>query len=312
MADLALILVMAIWGSSFSVLRFFLSGDGAGAVSPLAMSGARMTISSVILLVVLLATQSGRASLRSLFGPGSFAPQSLLRDGLAAGALLAFGFVLQIEGLARTTASRSGFLTGLLVVFTPVLEFAFFRKRPAALTTLGLALAFVGMAMLSGPIGAGGANTLFGDLLTVGCAVVFAGHIIVLGRATARHPVLPLLWLQLASVSVVSTLVGPFVEEQHLPRDPRLWAAIVYLALFATLLAFGVQTWAQRRVTPVRLAILSSLEPAFAAAWAAVLLGERLSSRELIGGALILLGVIIGELGGLFVKRSVTGPDGAG
>ena len=80
-----------------------------------------------------------------------------------------------------------------------------------------------------------------------------------------------------------------------------------YLALFATLLAFGVQTWAQKILPPVRVALISSLEPVFAALWAAVLIGERLTGRELLGGALIVLGVVVGEVGAAFraLKRAV-------
>src|SRR5207302_9237554 len=139
-----------------------------------------------------------RGQLRALFN------RALLRDGLFGGGLLALGFVLQTEGLHRTSASRSGFLTGLLVVFVPVLEMALFRKRPPLGALAGIALAFVGMALLSGPWRDESSATLVGDALTVGCAVVYAGHIIALGRVTSRHPLLPLLWLLLASVAAAA------------------------------------------------------------------------------------------------------------
>ena len=88
---------------------------------------------------------------------------------------------------------------------------------------------------------------------------------------------------------------------------PRLWLALSYLALFATLLAFGIQTWAQKILPPVRIALIGSLEPVFAALWAALLIGERLSGREFFGGALIVLGVVVGEVGSAFraLKRAV-------
>src|SRR5207248_4773013 len=121
LADLALTCIMALWGSSFAILRSLLGG---AAATPLALVSVRMAIASALLFGYLVATRAGRAQLRGLRG-------ALLRGGLFVGALLGAGFLLQIEGLQRTTASRSGFLTGTLVVLTPLIEFVFFRKRPA-------------------------------------------------------------------------------------------------------------------------------------------------------------------------------------
>ena len=286
MADLALAGIMAIWGSSFAILRALL---GTAQGSPLALVAVRMTLASALLTVylALFRPQDLKALLR----------RDLLRDGLFAGALLGIGFLLQTEGLSRTTASRSGFLTGVLVVLVPLLEFALFRKRPSPPALLGVLLAFAGITALSAPWTDANAPTLLGDTLTLGCAVVFAGQIVALGRIAPRHPVLPLLLLQLATTGALAALAGPLIEVQHLYGEPRLWLALVYLSLFATLLAFGVQTWAQKILPPVRVALLSSLEPVFAALWAALFIGERLTGRELFGGALIVIGVAVGEAG---------------
>jgi len=289
-ADLALAGIMAIWGSTFAVVRT-LVGGGSAPVSPLLLVAVRMSLASALLFVWLAA----RRQLR-------FSP-AVWRDGLICAALLGGGFLLQIEGQYRTTASRSGFLTGLLVVTVPLLEFALFRKRPPWPALLGVALAFTGLSTLSAPWADASQATLLGDWLTVGCAIVFAGHIIALGRLAPRHPVLPMLLLQLATVCALAAAFGPLVEAQHFATaQARLWLALLYLALFATLLAFGIQTWAQKILPPVRVALISSLEPVFAALWAALLIGERLSGRELFGGALIILGVAVGEAGAAWTR----------
>lgn len=310
MADLALAAVMAIWGSSFAVIRFFLGGTGAPKLaSPVLFLAARMGLATVLLAGLLAARSETRAQLRQIFSWRSARIEgSLLRSGLVCGALLAIGFLLQIEGLQRTTASRSGFLTGLLVVFTPLFELLIFRRKPPPAALAGVLLAFSGMALLAGPTGGGAANTAAGDALTVGCALVFALHIIALGRAARRHAILPLLLVQLGTVWLAAAAAGPAIEAPVLAPAPRLWLAIGYLALFATLLAFGVQTWAQRKLAPVRIALLSSLEPVFAALWASLLLGEQLAPREKLGGALIVLGVAVGEAGtALFARARAAG-----
>lgn len=290
MADLALTLIMAVWGSSFAILRS-LMGDHAA--SPLALVAVRMSLASLLLLGYLAVFH--RAQLRM--------GRELLRDGIFAGALLGVGFLLQTEGLRRTTASRSGFLTGTLVVLVPLIEFAAFRKRPPPPALAGVLLAFLGMTLLSAPWSDSSQATLLGDSLTLGCAVVFAGQIVALGRIAPKHPLLPLLLLQLATTAAFAILFGPVVETQHFESSPRLWGALSFLALFATLLAFGIQTWAQKILPPVRVALISALEPVFAALWAALLIGERLTRPELLGGALIVLGVLVGEVGAALRAR---------
>jgi drug/metabolite transporter (DMT)-like permease len=290
MADLALVALMAVWGSTFAIVRV-LVGSGSSPVSPILLVAVRMAVAFTLLFVFLVLRGSFHAS------------RDLLRDGLVCAALLGGGFLLQIEGQHRTTASRSGFLTGLLVVFVPLIEFFFFKKRPAAPQIAGVLVAVIGMAVLSRG-GAAGNAQLLGDLLTVGCAVVFAVHIVVLGRVAPRHEVLPLLLVQLGGTCAMAAICGPMVENQRFEGDPGTLAAVAYLAVFATLLAFGIQTWAQRRLSSVRFALISALEPVFAALWAALLIGERLSALELSGGALIVVGVLTGEVGAALRARS--------
>ena len=258
-----------------------------------------MALASALLGGFMALAPGRRARLRAIRG-------ELLRDGMFAGGLLGIGFLLQTEGLQRTTASRSGFLTGTLVVMVPLIEFGLFRKRPTSAALIGVLLAFTGMTALSAPWSDASQATALGDALTLACAVVFAGQIVALGRAAPRHPVLPLVLVQLATTGALAALAGPFVEAQHFSAAPRLWAALLYLAVFATLLAFGIQTWAQKVLPPVRVALISALESVFAALWAAVLIGERLTLHELAGGALIVLGVAVGEAGAMLRARART------
>src|SRR5256885_4622660 len=187
MADLALVVLMAVWGSTFAIVRV-LVGSGSSPVSPSLLVAVRMAVAFALLLFSLALRGGIRLS------------RDLLRAGLVCAVFLGAGFVLQIEGQHRTTASRSGFLTGLLVVFVPLIELVFFKKRPSAPQIAGVVIAVLGMAVLSGG-GAAGNAQLIGDLLTFGCAVGFAIHIVVLGRVAPRHEVLPLLLVQLGGTA---------------------------------------------------------------------------------------------------------------
>jgi drug/metabolite transporter (DMT)-like permease len=116
--------------------------------------------------------------------------------------------------------------------------------------------------------------------------------------------VLPLLLVQLAGTAFLALVLAPLIEPTRLVCTPATVAAVGYLAVFATLFAFGIQTWAQKKIPAVRFALLSALEPVFAALWAALLIGERLTFAELSGGALIVAGVVIGEAGAALLARA--------
>src|SRR6267143_319166 len=263
LADLALTFITAVWGSIFSIVRS-LFGDGVA--SPLALVAVRMAVASALLLAFMAATPNGRAQLRGLRG-------EVVRAGTLVGTLMGVGFLLQIEGLQRTTASRSGFLTGTLVVLVPLIELAIFRKRPALPATVGVMLALVGITVLSAPWSNVSHTTWAGDALTLGCALVFAAHVVALGRVAAKHPVSSMLLLQLDTTGVLAALAGPMMEAQHLSGTPHLWLALLYMAVFAAL-------------------------------WAALFIGERLTLSELTGGAIIVLGVVVGETGAALQARA--------
>jgi drug/metabolite transporter (DMT)-like permease len=266
LADLALTLIMAIWGSSFAILRSLL---GDAAASPLALVAVRMAIASALLFGFMLATPAGRAQLRGLRG-------GLLRDGLIAAGLLGIGFLLQTEGLQRTTASgadsspHAGGLDALI-------ELALFRKRPAKPALIGVLLAFVGITVLSAP-GAWPRGHRAGRRAHPGVCGGVCRTDRRAGSDRAEVPGDPAAALQLATTGPWRRSPDPGGSAAFL-RHPGSGWPLLYLALFATLLAFGVQTWAQKILPPVRVALISSLEPVFAALWAALLIGAAGPAR---------------------------------
>lgn len=207
------------------------------------------------------------------------------RDGSIAGVFLFVGYVLQTTGLEVTSASNSGLITGLYVVLTPLVAAGVRRVRPSAAPVLGALLAFAGLVLLTWD---GGLTLQRGDVLTVGCAVAFAFHIVVLARVASRHRVIPLTAVQLIVVAGLALVFSGAFEGLPLPgRD--VIPALLITGVLVTAAAFLLQVWAQTVVGPSRTAIVLALEPAFAAAAGAVVLGERLDRIGWIGAALILV-----------------------
>jgi drug/metabolite transporter (DMT)-like permease len=215
-----------------------------------------------------------------------------LRDGGLAGLTLLIGYVLQTVGLQYTSSATSAFITYLLVVFVPVLGLLVLRRRPHPVTALGIAVAVAGLVLLTDP-GGSGPGFGRGELLTLGCALAFAGHVLVLGEVAHRHDPIRLATIQVGVVAAGCAVPAFWMGGYGFPA-PALGAAVA-TALFATGLAFVLQVTGQRTVPPARAALILLLEPVFAG----ILAGfrdEPLGGAQLAGAGLILLAVAGSEL----------------
>ncbi|MEN8112911.1 MAG: DMT family transporter [Actinomycetota bacterium] len=210
-------------------------------------------------------------------------------DGVLAGGLLWGGYATQTMGLAETSASNSGLITGLYVVFTPLLAAAFRKRPPAIASVAGASLSVVGLALLTVTPGF---QFNSGDVLTIACAVLFAGHIVLLSYLAPRHPVVPFTAIQLLVVAGLSLLASAIFEGFPLP-DRSVLPALIGTGVIVSGGAFLMQVAAQRVLGPSRTAIILSAEPVFAAATAIVVLHERLTVRGWLGAALIMIGVYV-------------------
>jgi drug/metabolite transporter (DMT)-like permease len=214
-----------------------------------------------------------------------------LRDGAQAGVALLVGYVLQTVGLQYTSSATSAFITYMLVVFVPVLALVLLRRRPHPVTLAGIAVAVVGLVLLTDP-GGEGAGFGRGELLTLGCAVAFAAHVVILGETARRHDPVRLAAIQVAVVGVGCLVPGAALGGYGFPFVAVL--AAVATALFATAAAFVLQVRGQATVPPARAALLLLLEPVFAALLASIT-GEALSAVQLGGAGLILIAVVLSE-----------------
>lgn len=272
-ADLALLAVAAIWGSTFVLVK------GAVAAYPvLPFLAIRFAIAGLALAPAALHRPRWRPS--------------DLAAGALAGTFLFAGYALQTAGLQETEAAKAGFITGLSVVLVPVFLALLWRRRPTAQAVAGTALATLGLGLLT--LNADLAINR-GDLLVLGCAVCFAGHITALGALSPGRDPRLLTLVQVATVAALSAglvlLRGPF------PAVPQgVWGAALFTALAGTALAFFVQTAAQQFTTAAHTALIFAAEPVFAALFGLLVAGERLTPRGWFGCAVILAGVILGAL----------------
>jgi len=276
-ADLSLLILTLLWGTSFLVVHDTVIGTSVGVFLVL-----RFLVATVGAAVVVWVRKEKPT-------PG------VLRDGALLGLTLFAGFLFQTEGLRFTTPARSGFLTGLSVLIVPILERVLRHRRVAPRAWLGVVLAFVGLGILAEPIGALAPEVHLGDLLTVACAVAFSFQILYTSERTHGHSLGLLTLIQVATTGILSLAILPF-ETPALARTPAFVASLAYTGLVTTTLAYLVQNWAQRRVSATRAAILFTMEPLFAAVVSHVVGGEPLGPELLLGGGLIILGVLVVEI----------------
>ncbi|MBM3767525.1 MAG: DMT family transporter [Acidobacteria bacterium] len=276
-ADLTLALIALIWGTTFVLVKRALDD-----ISPFLYLAMRFTLAAIVLAAIFHKRIARGISRREI------------GIGMVVGAVLMSGYVLQTVGLQTTTPSKSAFLTGLYVVLVPFASAAVYRVRPRWAEIAGVAIAATGMGLLSMQ---GEMLTIErGDLLTIGCAVAFALHIVLLGHWAPLVGYESLGVMQIAGAALVAVAALPFVELPAVKWSTPVIGAILIGGLLATALAFMLQTWAQQNTTPTRAAILFSLEPVFAWIVSFLVEGEILTGRAALGAALILAGILTVEL----------------
>ncbi len=215
------------------------------------------------------------------------------RHGVVLGLMLGGGYVLQTFGLLHTSATVSGFVTGMFVVFVPLIARVWLGEPLTGTIWLAVVLATAGLAALSltgwaiGP----------GELLTLGCAAMFAGQIVGLAHWSSAERAYGLTVLQLGVVTLLCLVASPLDGGLVRPPSAAAWAAILFLAVVATAAAFLAQTWAQTHMSAPRAAIVLTLEPVFAGVFGVTLGGDQLSARIILGAALILAAMYVIELG---------------
>ena len=272
-ADLALFTNTLIWGATFVLVK-----DALHDVSPMVYLALRFALAGIALTLVY----------------GRKLERRSLRGAAIAGCLLFLGYVFQTTGLQFTTPSKSAFYTSLSIPLVPLLASIVYRKAPRAVELAGIVVASIGMLLLT----TDGSRVVWdkGSLLSLLCAVAFAGHIVVVGFFADRLSFETVATVQVLTAALLAAATFSFLETPRLRWSTPVIAAVVVTALLATALAFTIQAWAQQHTTATRTALIYTLEPVWAWLTSRILTGEHLSISAGIGGVLILAGVLLAEL----------------
>jgi len=273
LATLGLLALTAVWGSTFVLIK-----DVIGRMPVADFLAVRFVIAALVMMV-LFARPVCRMS-----------RQQVMR-GLLLGVIYGVGQLLQTWGLARIAPSVSGFVTGMYVVFTPILALLLLRQRMSGVVWLAVLLSTAGLALLS----LNGVSVDLGVWLTLASAALYALHIVGLGQWSRQGEAFGMSAVQMVAIALVC-LLATLPHGPMLPPDHSAWFAVLYMALVAGAGAMLMQTWAQSHLPATRAAIVMTTEPVFAAAFAVALGSDVLSWRMLLGGGLILAAMYLVEL----------------
>ena len=277
LAFLALLAMTAAWGSTFFLIKDLVTRMPAADLLAI-----RFAIASVAL--GLIAARRIHLS------------RPVVIYGVLLGLLYGSAQILQTAGLSHTSASVSGFVTGLYVVATPLLTAIILRRRIPPLTWVAAVLATLGLGVLA----LRGVSIGYGELLTLISAVIYAGHIVALGRFSSPETTLSLSLVQLSMITLLTAVAALWPTAGsapgiQLPGSLHDWLVVLYLALIASALTMVLQTWAQAHIEPSRAAVIMAMEPVWAAAFAVALGGESITARMIIGGLAIVSAMYLVE-----------------
>jgi drug/metabolite transporter (DMT)-like permease len=274
-AEIILLSSTVIWGGTFAIVKGALDN-----ISPLFLVATRFLFVTVLFLPFIF------TRLKTI-------KSSDIQKGIILGTLLFFGFATQTIGLQYTTASKAAFLTGTMVIFTPILQLIMEKRAPKLGNVVGVLIVSAGLYLLTSPKGS---EFNFGDGLNLVCAILFAIYTVYVDMATQQGDIVNINFIQILTNGVVSLIAALMFEDIFVNLSINLISSFLYLSLFATMLTLYLIVKWQRETTPTKAAVIYSVEPVIAAGFAYLLLNEMIGVYGIIGGAIIITGLLISEV----------------
>ncbi len=278
LSEIVFFIIVFFWGISF-----VFSKDALQVVGPFTYNTLRMLMGSATLAVM-----AGRQ--------WRFFNMSYVWPATITGAVLFSSYACQAYGLQFTTASKAGFLTGINLVYVPIFSAFLLHRKPGRAAIAGVVLAFVGLALLSFEGNLNELTLSHGDFWVATSGIGWALYIIVLARYSPGFNVIIFSSLHVLVAGLLSGLCWAWVGPMSVPwQSSALWVGLISTGFLIIGLGTSVQTWVTRWTSPTRVALIGAMEPVFAAL-AGWWIGEPITLRILVGGALILTGMVVAEL----------------
>lgn len=285
LADISLLFVTFIWGTTFVLVQNAIS-----LLEPFSFNGIRFLAAAVLLLLWLFIFERKQLAKLNI---------KTLASGIFIGFWLFLGYATQTIGLLYTTTSKAGFITGLSVIFVPLFSMFLLKQFPSRNAVIGVSIATIGLFLLTMT---DVSSLNIGDGFVFICAISFALQIIFTGKFSSKYPTLLLTVIQISTVAVLSILSAFIFEDWRRSFNPEIIfsqdviVALIITSVLATALAFLIQTNFQKYTTATRVALIFAMEPVFAAIAGYYWADERLSISALLGCLLIFAGMIFAEL----------------
>jgi drug/metabolite transporter (DMT)-like permease len=297
-AESILLIITLIWGATFAIIKLALVN-----VSPMVFISIRFSFAAILLLPFFLKKSKNIS-------------RSAVLSGLLLGVMYFLGFSTQTIGLNYTTATKSGFITGTCVLFTPIFQYVFEKKKPGKGNLIGVFFVLTGLILLSSKGNSIldifhelGSGFNIGDFFTLLCAVFFAMYIVYLDIISKKYDYLLLVFLQISITAVMGIISVIILSVSGLENIKFMFSgslifAFLYTSILATVLTTTFQTKYQKIVTPTKAGIIFSFEPVFSAVIAYYFIHEKISRFSFIGGILIFTGLLVSELFDKFIKSN--------
>ena len=267
---IAMISIAAVWGSSFVVMKDSLE---------------RQNVFSFLSSRFILA-----ALLMFLYKPGMFRglTNKFISRGIIAGILLGGGYIFQTYGLTKTTVSNTGFITGLYLVFTPLISLIILKRHVLKIQWLAVVIATIGLFFIS----YNGVTIGLGEILVLISAFIYGAHFVALGEWSDGKNTYALTFIQVATVAALTSIFA-FKDGFQVTPDSTVWLAILYTAFFATFIGFLIQTKAQSMMSATVASVLLATETPFAVFFGLYFHSDPLTLRIITGGLLVMLAMAL-------------------
>jgi drug/metabolite transporter (DMT)-like permease len=269
---LAMLATAAVWGGSFVLMK-----DAIVQQDVYSFLSTRFVLAALLMIAYRPTVFRGLSS-------------RFIKQGVLAGVLLSGGYIFQTLGLAKTTVSNTGFITGMYLVFTPLISLIILKRKVLLVQWFAVAIAMIGLILIS----YNGISIGTGEILVLISALAFGAHFVALGEWSNGKNTYALTLIQILTVSAIATVCA-FINGFEVPPSASVWQAIAFTAVFATFLAFLVQTKAQSVMSATVASVLLAMETPFAVVLGVLILNDPLTLRIIVGGSLVMIamGVVI-------------------